>query len=150
MKSEAYEGLKVRVQLIREGTAQEYHKAIMCSDDVVGLVGPRLEAMDREYFLSIPVNGRHVPIGVEEVAIGSQNASIIHPREIFRSAILAGATTALILAHNHPSGSPDPSPEDRLITKRLKDAGELMGIKILDHIIIGHGSYYSFADKGEL
>lgn len=148
MKDEFYEGLKVRVQLVREGTALEYHKPITCAQEVVSLIGPRLEAADREVFLSIPLSTRNVPIGVEEVAIGSQNASIIHPREIFRSAILAGATS-LILAHNHPSGSPDPSAEDRTITKRLKDAGELLGIKILDHVIIGHGSHFSFADQGD-
>ena len=150
MKDEFYEGLKVRVQLIREGTALEYHKPIICSEDVVSLIGPRLEAADREVFLSILLTIRNVPIGVEEVAIGSQNASIIHPREIFRSAILSGRASSLILAHNHPSGSPDPSAEDRTITKRLKEAGELLGIKILDHLIIGHGSPFSFADQGEL
>ena len=83
------------------------------------------------------------------IAIGAQNASIIHPREIFRSAILAGASS-IILSHNHPSGSPDPSDEDRNSTRRLTEAGELLGMKILDHIIIGHGTYYSFADQGEL
>ena len=150
MKDELYEGLKVRVQLVREGSTLTYDKPIICSQDVVTLIGPRLEAADREMFLAILLTTRNIPIGVEEVAIGSQNASIIHPREIFRSAILAGRATSLILAHNHPSGSPDPSAEDRTITGRLKDAGELLGIKVLDHVIIGHGSHFSFADQGEL
>ncbi|MFC1890339.1 RadC family protein [Thermodesulfobacteriota bacterium] len=149
MEKEVYDGLKVRVQLVREGSALEYPKSITSSHELADLVSPRLEPADREFFLSILLNQRLIPVGVEEVAIGGQNASIILPREVFRSALLAGAS-ALILCHNHPSGFPDPSPEDRTITKRLKDAGEFIGVKVVDHIIIGHGIYYSFADQGEI
>ncbi|MFC1888639.1 RadC family protein [Thermodesulfobacteriota bacterium] len=147
MKKQIYEGLKVRVQLVREGSAKEYHKHISCSGDVIEFVGDRLSSMDREYFLSILMNGRHVPIGVEEVSIGAQNASIICPRELFRAALLSSAA-ALILVHNHPSGHSDPSPEDHKITERIKKSSDLIGIKILDHIIIGHGNHFSFADEG--
>jgi len=144
-----YSGLKVRVQLVREGSAQKYHKPIACSVDVVEFVGDRLAGMDREYFLSILFNGKNVPIAVEEVSIGSQTASLVHPRELFKSALLASAA-GMILAHNHPSGDPSPSREDLELTERIKDAGKLLGITVLDHVIIGHGAHYSFADQGQI
>lgn len=80
---------------------------------------------------------------------GTQNQSIVHPREVFNPAIKESAS-AVILVHNHPTGDPAPSTEDIAITRRLKEAGELLGIKVLDHIIIGDGEYLSFVERGLL
>jgi DNA repair protein RadC len=90
-------------------------------------------------------------IGIHTVSMGSLTASVVHPREVFKPAILSNAA-AIILAHNHPSGQPQPSQEDRVLTVRLVTAGKLLGISILDHVIIGDGTsaYFSFADEGLL
>jgi DNA repair protein RadC len=97
------------------------------------------------------VNRKNEVIGINTVSVGSLSASIVSPREVFKPAILANAA-ALICAHNHPSGAPTPSAEDRALTERLSQAGKLLDIQVLDHIIIGDGTtaYYSFADTGTL
>ena len=84
-------------------------------------------------------------ISREVVGIGTLNSSIIHPREIFRTAILRNANS-IILSHNHPSGSLDPSREDRVVTERLRKAGELLGIELLDHVIVAESGFYSHTD----
>ena len=81
------------------------------------------------------------------VSVGSLNQSIVHPREVFKTALLSNAA-AVLLIHQHPTGDPSPSGEDIAITKRLKEAGELLGLKVLDHIIVGEGEYLSFVEKG--
>ena len=83
------------------------------------------------------------------VSIGSLNQSIVHPREVFKTALLSSAA-AIILVHQHPTGDPTPSSEDLSITRRLKEAGEIMGIKVLDHIIVGDRQYQSFVESGLL
>jgi DNA repair protein RadC len=83
------------------------------------------------------------------VAIGSLSAAVVHPREVFKPAILANAA-AVIVAHNHPSGDPEPSQEDKLLTRKLVLAGEALGIQVLDHVILGYERYYSFKDDGAL
>ncbi len=88
-------------------------------------------------------------IGFNTVSIGSLRASIIRPAEVFKPAIIDNAS-AIICGHNHPSGDPAPSPEDRAMTKQLVDGGKLLGIEVLDHIIVGHDGFYSFADDGAL
>jgi DNA repair protein RadC len=88
-------------------------------------------------------------LGFIEVSVGSMSTSVVHPRDAFRAAILQGAS-AVILVHNHPSGDPAPSREDFDVTKRMVNAGKILGIKVLDHIIIGDNDYYSFADVSQL
>ena len=88
-------------------------------------------------------------IGFKLISTGSLTASLVHPREVYRAAIFLDAA-ALIFVHNHPSGDPAPSPEDMEITKRLKEVGEVMGIRINDHIILGENRYFSFSDRGVL
>lgn len=102
----------------------------------------------KEYFISAHLDGKNRIAAVEIVSIGSLNQSIVHPREVFKTALLSSAA-AIIILHNHPSGDPTPSREDIEITKRLKEAGELLGIRILDHIIIGE-TYRSFVEHGLL
>ncbi len=106
---------------------------------------------DREYFVTLMLDGKNRITGLHIVSEGSLNQSIVHPRETFKAAILANAA-AVILAHNHPSGDTAPSREDREITRRLKEAGDLLGIKVLDHVIIATdtGNYLSFTESGLL
>lgn len=103
----------------------------------------------REYFLTLLLDGKNRIIREEQISEGSLNQSIVHPREVFSPAVKESAA-AVILIHNHPSGDPAPSREDREITRRLKEAGEIMGIRVLDHIIIGDGAYFSFVEMGLL
>jgi DNA repair protein RadC len=103
----------------------------------------------REYFLALLLDGKNRVIREEQISEGSLNQSIVHPREVFSPAVRESAA-AVILVHNHPSGDPTPSREDREITRRLKEAGDIMGIRVLDHIIIGDGGYLSFVEQGLL
>jgi len=97
--------------------------------------------------LCIYLNTKNRILGIEVVSIGILNSSICHPREVFKGAILASAKS-IILAHNHPSGDPEPSDDDITLTKRTENAGRIIGIELLDHIIIGDGSYISLRERG--
>lgn len=101
---------------------------------------------DKEHFWVIIVDTRNKVRFVELVSMGTMNSSLVHPREIFRRAIRRGASS-IILGHNHPSGNPEPSEEDLRITKRLVEAGKIIGIEVLDHVVIGT-SGFSFKEKG--
>ncbi len=103
----------------------------------------------KEYVLALLLDGKNRIIREVRISEGSLNQSIVHPREVFNPAVRDSAA-ALILVHNHPTGDPAPSREDLELTRRLKEAGDLMGIRLLDHVIIGDGSYVSLADKGLL
>lgn len=103
----------------------------------------------KEMFLTAHLDGKNRIIAMDLVSVGSLNQSIVHPREVFKTALLSSAA-AIILVHQHPTGDPTPSSEDIAITRRLKECGELMGIKILDHIIVGEGEYLSFVERGLL
>jgi DNA repair protein RadC len=103
----------------------------------------------REYFLSLHLNSKNQLIREVLVSIGSLSTSVVHPREVFSPAV-RDSTAALVFLHNHPSGDPAPSREDRDCTQRLCRAGRILGIRVLDHIILGHEEYFSFADAGQL
>lgn len=118
-------------------------KAIRGPDDVVACVGRRLACEQREHFLVLLLNARHEVLAKVTVSIGSLNASIVHPREVFKPAVLASAAS-LVLIHNHPSGDPEPSEEDISITKRLVQVGDLLGIGVLDHVIVAARGTVSF------
>jgi DNA repair protein RadC len=110
---------------------------------------PVLRERRKEYFLTLLLDGKNRIMREVQVSEGSLNQSIVHPREVFNQAVRDSAA-AIILLHNHPSGDPTPSREDREITRRLQEAGELLGIRVLDHIIIGDGCYLSFVEQGLL
>lgn len=118
-------------------------------EDVVAFVGPKLRKEQREHFLVLLLNARHEVMARETVSVGSLNASIVHPREVFLPAILHSAAS-VVLVHNHPSGDPTPSADDRLVTDQLVAAGRLLDIPVHDHVIIGRGRYTSFAEAGLL
>lgn len=100
----------------------------------------------KEMFLTLHLDGKNRIIAMDIVSVGSLNQSIVHPRHVFQTALISNAA-AIICIHQHPSGDPTPSSEDISITKRLKEAGEIMGIRVLDHIIIGD-DYLSFVERG--
>ncbi len=138
-----------RIALVREGTLQ-YDRKMRDSTCVAQLLREYLADTDREHFVIILVDQKNRLIGINTVSIGSMTASVVHPREVWKPAILCNAA-AVMLGHNHPSGDPFPSREDRAMTTRLVDAGKLLGIQVLDHVIIGSdGRHFSFADEGLL
>ena len=100
---------------------------------------------EREAFCVLLMDARHRTIGFQVVSIGSLSSATVHPREVFRAA-LAVAAHSIILAHNHPTGDAAPSVEDRTVTTRLQDAGKILGIEVLDHVVIGSHRYFSFTD----
>ncbi len=102
-----------------------------------------------EVFMIVCLSTKHHVICVHEVSRGSLDSTVVHPREVFKAAFLASAAT-IVLAHNHPSGDPSPSPDDVALTVRLVNGGAVMGIDVVDHIIIGEGSYFSFMEAGRL
>ncbi len=104
---------------------------------------------EREHFLVVHLNARHVPVFLEVVSIGTLDASLVHPREVFRRAIAEGSA-AIVLVHNHPSGDPTPSDEDVEVTGRLVQVGEVVGIRVLDHVVIAADRYFSFREMGLL
>lgn len=105
---------------------------------------------DKEHFVVLCLNNKNRLNGFKVISTGSLTASLVHPREVYRAA-LGLCAAALVFCHNHPSGEPAPSPEDVDITRRLKEVGELMGIRVLDHVVIGAGNtYFSFSDRGML
>lgn len=106
----------------------------------------RLRSAGREHFVVLLLNARHECVAIDTVSIGSLNASIVHPREVFKPALL-GSAASVILLHNHPSGDPEPSEEDIAITKRLVEAGELLGIGVLDHVIVARRGVVSFRSR---
>jgi DNA repair protein RadC len=116
-------------------------------DDVVGLVRGRLKGKKKEHFLALLLDTRNQLIKVAEVSVGSLDGSIVHPREVFKEAISATAAS-VVFAHNHPSGDPTASEDDIGLTKRLAEAGEIVGIDVLDHIIIGDKNFLSLKREG--
>ena len=107
---------------------------------------PRLRGLHRESFQSLLLDGRHRLISIHEISLGTLTASLVHPREVFREAI-RNAAAAILIVHNHPSGDPSPSQEDRAVTLRLQAAGELVGIRVVDHVIVSAGGYFSFQES---
>ena len=120
-----------------------------CPQDGAAFLMPRLRYATKEQFLVILLNSKNKVIGKELVSEGSLTNSVVHPREVFLPAILQHAAS-ICVAHNHPSGDPMPSIEDRQLTAVLLAAGQTLGIPLLDHLIIGDGAYYSFQEDGAL
>jgi len=115
------------------------------AEDVAGFMKDRLVATDREVFYVLILDSQNRLIAEEPVSVGTLTASLVHPREVFAPALVRRGA-AIIVVHNHPSGNPEPSEEDRTITTRLLDAGSILGIALLDHVILGgEGRYTSLA-----
>jgi len=143
-----YKGYKIRTKLVIEGQNEYKPLKFSCSGDVYDAF-KNLHETDREKFYAIHLDTKNNVIGVDMVSQGSLNSSQVHPREVYKPAILNSATS-VIFVHSHPSGESEPSVSDKEITRQLEQVAEVMGIEVLDHVIIGRDEYYSFADKGEL
>lgn len=135
------------MELIRDEEFQE-GPIIKRPQDVAELM-KNLTKKDREHFICIHLNTRNMVVGIEVIAIGILNACTVHPREVFKAAILNSAS-GIILVHNHPSGDCNPSEDDMKLTKRLVESGEMLGIEVIDHVIIGHEEFISMKDKNLL
>ena len=138
------------VRLVRDGRVATLEPTIIRRpEDTLPVLEAELSELAYEKFIALALSTKNHVIAVLPVSSGSLNASIVHPRELFQRAILANCAS-LILAHNHPSGDPVPSPEDIALTRKLIDAGLLLDIPVLDHIVLGYGCYVSFKERGLL
>ena len=136
------------IRLVRDGRISvDATPIIRTPQDTLPVLEPELSELAYEKFIALALSTKNHVIAVLPVSSGSLNASIVHPRELFQRAILANCAS-LILAHNHPSGDPAPSPEDLALTRKLVEAGELLDIPILDHVIVGYSKYVSFKERG--
>ena len=122
-------------------------ETVKTPEDVVSLVRGRLKNKKKEYFLALLLDTRNQLIRAAEISIGSLDSSVVHPREVFKEAVAASAAS-VIFAHNHPSGDPAASEDDINLTKRLAQAGEIMGIDVLDHVIVGDQKFLSLKREG--
>ena len=138
---------RYRIALVCEESASSISEPIQTSTAAAALLRPCFDGLDREQFLICGLDAKHRVIGINIVSIGSLTLSIVHPREVFKALILMNAA-AFLCVHNHPSSDPTPSPEDRLLTQRLRHGAELLGITLLDHLVLGEERYFSFADQG--
>jgi DNA repair protein RadC len=116
-------------------------------ESVVKAIRASIKDKAKEHFKLILLNPRNKIIGISTISIGTLNASLVHPREVFKDAIMHTAAS-VVLAHNHPSGDPEPSEDDITITKRLIEAGKILGVEVIDHIIVGKNGFFSFKEKG--
>jgi len=140
-----------RIALVREpGVMLAERPELRSPAEAAPILAQYIGETDREVFAVALLTVRHRVLGLHTVSIGCLTASLVHPREVFKPAILAGSA-ALIVAHNHPSGDPEPSTEDVVLTRRLAAAGQLLGIEILDHLVIGEaGRFVSLRGRGVL
>jgi len=121
--------------------------SIRCPQDAVDLLMPELRDQPQEHFKGIFLNNKNEVLKIRTITVGSLNASVVTPREVFREAISCNSAS-VIVAHNHPSGDPTPSKEDIDVAKRLVQAGEYVGIEVLDHVVIGDGRWISLKERG--
>jgi DNA repair protein RadC len=140
-----------RIALVREpGVKLAARPQLRVPAEAAPLLAQYIGEADREVFAVALLTIRHRVLGLHTVSVGCLTSSLVHPREVFKPAILAGAA-ALLLAHNHPSGDPEPSAEDIALTRRLVSAGQLLGIEVLDHLILGEsGRFVSLRERGVL
>lgn len=123
--------------------------SVKSPQDVAEYLMPRMRYAVKEQFIVLLLNTKNKIIGTEIISEGTLNNSVVHAREVYKPALLQNAA-AIIVAHNHPSGEPQPSLEDKQVTRMLEESGKILGIPLLDHLIIGDGSYYSFQEQGAL
>lgn len=136
----------VTIKMVKERSETYDVRKVKEPKDIYTLIKRFLDDADREKLYVICFDTKNQPTNISLISIGSLNSSIVHPREVFKVAILSNAAS-IALAHNHPSGDISPSREDILITERIKRAGEMIGINLLDHIIIGDEKFLSLKDK---
>ena len=136
----------VSIKMVKEGSTKYENRKIETPFDAYVLLKNFLEDSDREKLLVVCLDTKNQPINICTVSVGTLNSSLVHPREVFKTAILSNSNQ-IMLAHNHPSGISAPSNEDKAMTNRIKDAGVILGIELIDHIIIGSNEYFSFKEN---
>ena len=139
----------VSIKMVKESSFLYQTRQILSPNDAYEMIKEQLEGLDREQFIIACLNTKNEPTNITVVSVGSLNKAIVHPREVFKTAILSNAASVMAF-HNHPSGETTPSQQDIQLTNRLYEAGELLGIKLLDHLIIGDGTFTSLKEKGYL
>ena len=139
----------VSIKMVKESSFLYQTRQILSPKDAYEMIKEQLEGLDREQFIIACLNTKNEPTNITVVSVGSLNKAIVHPREVFKTAILSNAASIMAF-HNHPSGNTVPSQQDIQLTDRLYEAGELLGIKLLDHLIIGDGTFTSLKEKGYL
>lgn len=139
----------VTIKMEKEKNILVDNKKVSSPKDVYELMKDYLKGADREYLVLLSLDMKNNINSINTVSIRSLNSSIVHPREIFKTAILSNAAS-IILIHNHPSGDTTPSKEDINITYRIKESGKILGIELLDHVILGDNSYSSLKEKSIL
>lgn len=136
------------LRMVREQTSILYpQRKINNPSDAADLFRQFIGDCDRESFCILTLDTKNQPTALHQVSCGTLNSSLVHPRETYKLAILSNAAS-IIACHNHPSGDPAPSPQDIELTERLRDAGSLMGIDLLDHIVLGHQNHISMKERG--
>ena len=145
----AYRLKTFQVQFVAEPTELPAGAPCRASEDVARVARAIYQTLDadKEHFVLLAMNYKNRVNGFKVISTGSLTASLVHPREVWRSALHLCAA-AVVFVHNHPSGDPAPSPEDQEITRRLKETGEMLGIRVLDHVILGNDRIFSFSDRG--
>lgn len=139
-----YAAIKTGLMVARE-MAPKKRQRITCRAEAVGVAAAEMALRDREEFRALLLGARHELLEVATIAQGTRDACLVHARDLFRAALVAGAC-AIILIHNHPSGDPGPSDEDRALTRRVVACGRLLGIPVLDHIVVGTDGSRSIRD----
>ena len=139
----------VSIKMVKESSFLYQTRTISSPKDAYEMIKEQLEGLDREQFIIACLNTKNEPTNISVVSVGTLNKAIVHPREVFKTAILSNAAN-VIAFHNHPSGNAEPSQQDIQLTNRLYEVGELLGIKLLDHLIIGDGTFTSLKEKGYL
>ena len=139
----------VSIKMVKESSFLYQTRTVSSPNDAYEMIREQLKDLDREQFIIACLNTKNEPTNISVVAVGTLNKAIVHPREVFKTAILSNAAN-VIAFHNHPSGDTEPSQQDIQLTNRLYEAGELLGIKLLDHLIIGDGTFTSLKEKGYL
>ena len=139
----------VSIKMVKESSFLYRTRQILSPNDAYEMIKEQLEGLDREQFIIACLNTKNEPTNISVVSVGTLNKAIVHPREVFKTAILSNAASIMAF-HNHPSGETTPSQQDIQLTNRLYEAGELLGIKLLDHLIIGDGTFTSLKEKGYL
>lgn len=138
-----------QVRLVRDGSVAADRNVVRTPEDAHNILKRYFEDLPNEHFVALLLDTKNRVMAFSPVSVGSLNASMVHPRELFQRAIL-GNCASVILAHNHPSGDPSPSPEDLELTRKLAEAGKLLDIAVLDHIIVGDGCFVSLKERNIL
>src|SRR5699024_788886 len=137
----------ISLRMVKESSLLYKDRCIRSPEDGYQLLKQFLGDVDREYFVVVCLDTKNQPTAINICHIGSLNASLVHPREVMKPAILSNAASILV-GHNHPSGQAKPSQEDINVTKKLVESGKIIGIDLLDHIVMGEGSFVSLKEKG--